>query len=137
MSRRGDTNDPTHTSVNQPSGVSTIHLSVADPSPAAGQNPPRTVSDSPPPLSEIDPSGAESESPPDYVTYMREHSQAVSGHSSMSYVIDNPVFNSLNEAPPPSYSDVFPSESKPEAEICPESLSNHFSVLSKTMDMLY
>ena len=136
MSRRGDTNDPTHTSVNQPSGVSTIHLSVADPSPAAGQNPPRTVSDSPPPLSEIDPRGAESESPPDYVTYMREHSQAIIGHTNLSYVTDNPVFNSLNEPPPP-YSDVFPSESKPDTEICSEPLSNHYSVLSKTMDVLY
>ena len=54
----------------------------------------------------------------------------------MSYVIDYPVFDALNKAPPP-YSDVFPSESKPDTEICSESLSNHFSVVNKTVDMLY
>ena len=75
-------------------------------------------------------------SPPDYVTYMREHPQAIGGHTNLSYVIDNPVFDSLNEAPPP-YSDVFPSESKPDTEICSEPLSNHFSVVIRTVDMLY
>ena len=101
----------------------------------AGQDQPRAVSESA--VSEIDSTVAKSESPPDYITYMRERSQENGGHSNMSYVIDNPVFDPKNEPPPPSYSDVVPSDSTADKNTFAESPPEHRTVVDITMDPLY
>ena len=85
-------------------------------------------------VSEIDSPEAESESPPDYVTYMREHSQTISGHTNLSYVTDNPVFDPINEPPPPSYSDVVHSDSTTDKNMSAESPPEHRTVVDITMD---
>ena len=101
----------------------------------AGHDPPLAMSDSPSP--EIDSAMAESESPPDYVTYMREHSQTISGHANLSYITDNPVFDPRYEPPPPSYSDVVPSDSTPDKNMPAESPPEHRTVVDITMDPEY
>ena len=55
--------------------------------------------------------------PPDYVTCMRQRSPPVSSHTNLSFIPDNTVFNPLYEAPPPSYSDIYPADSTPYSEI--------------------
>ena len=97
----------------------------------AGQDPPLAMSDSSSP--EIHSPVAESESPPDYGTYIREHSQ-ISGHTNLSYITDNPVFDPINEPLPPSYSDVVPSDSTPDKNMSAESPPEHCTVVDITMD---
>ena len=169
-SRTSDIDHPTHTSINQPSGVPAdlpTHISVNQPSrvPAtrltgsggppvdyyavceAGINPQLPVSDQP--MEDVDLAPvesddhmawqdqlwAESQSPPDYNTYMREYSQEISGHTNLSYVIDNPVFDPINEPPPPSYSDVITSD--PDQNMPAESPPEHRTVVDITMDPEY
>ena len=94
----------------------------------AGQDPPLAMSDSPSP--EID--SFVEESPPDYFTYMREYSQTI--NTNLSYVIDNPEFDPVNEPPPPSYSEAVPSDSTPDKNMSAKSPPEHCTVVYITMD---
>ena len=55
----------------------------------------------------------QADSRPDDVTCLRQQFHPVSGRTNPSYIPDILVFNPLYEAPPPSYSDVYPADSTP------------------------
>ena len=55
--------------------------------------------------------------PADYVTCMKQWSTPVSSYTNLSYIPDTLVCKPLYDAPPPSYSGIYPADSTPYSQI--------------------
>ena len=66
--------------------------------------------------------------PADYVTCMRQWSPPVSSYTNLSYIPDTLVCKPLYDAPPPSYSDIYPSDSTPYSQIYSGSQAEYSTV---------